>query len=61
MPDSENKQTRPRRLYLLAGFLLAVLYAMNSGEGVAPTIEPENTTDAFGSLRRYGIQYLVML
>ena len=25
MPDSENKQTRPRRLYLLAGFLLAVL------------------------------------
>ena len=25
MPDSENKQTRPRRLYLLAGFLVAVL------------------------------------
>ena len=25
MPDSENKQTRPRRLYLLAGFLLGVL------------------------------------
>ena len=27
MPDLENRQTSPKRLYILAGFLLAVLAA----------------------------------
>src|SRR5512137_2949617 len=39
----------------------AVLYSMNSGEGVTPTIEPENSTEALSSFLRCGMQSLVRL